>query len=633
MMLNKNDFKVFNVFIFFWLTIGWLAFVLTLLGIFYWWTLVLFIAFTVAFGARFFLGPLMKISQTFIIVNLSLFIVVTAFSIYTTPTIFSGRDQGSISEAAIRLSQNNKLEFSNPVSQNFFDINSTPEKKMERCLEEQNITEKNPTSLNKKIGKFYCHASASGKALNFPGFFYTPEGNLVTQFPLVYISWLSFFYSFIGLAGFVVANAILFYIFLTSIFLLSCKLTRSKNKDKDRSFCISTITLAIIITSFSFSWFLKFTLTENMALALLWTGILQATHLTESKLNNLAKKKMNLIILLTSFGLLVFTRIEGIAFFAMMIITLLFHKNTTQYFRKNFLKIILPTIILLSVFFVWNLGADIYFYKAIAKSFAKDLSEGAASLDSNYAITTFNLIKIFTLYGIIIPLILGLFSVGYFFRKRDFQKLVPFFIIIPSFLYIVSPQITPDHPWMLRRFVFAILPASILYTSMLLSAFTNTKDKRKSIYYKIILVIVILLNIPAFLYFFTYSPGKNLLKETEKISQNFTEKDLILIDQQASGSGQEMLSAPMNFLFDKNAVYFFNPNDLKDLDTSGYDKIYLIIPEDKVNYYKESYLGNRMVFFNDYSIETSALREVSNGVFFPLRTASITEGSIFEIKK
>ncbi|MDD5652379.1 MAG: hypothetical protein PHX98_03220, partial [Candidatus Moranbacteria bacterium] len=129
-MLNKNDFESFNIFLLFWLALGWLAFIITLLGAFYWWILVLFIALVVALGIRFFLKPLLKSSRTFVIVNLSLFIIVTAFSVYVNPTVFSGRDQGSISEAAIRLSQNNQLEFSNPVSRDFSEINSAPRDKM-----------------------------------------------------------------------------------------------------------------------------------------------------------------------------------------------------------------------------------------------------------------------------------------------------------------------------------------------------------------------------------------------------------------------------------------------------------------------------------------------------------------------
>lgn len=631
MILNKNDFKVFNIFLFFWLTIGWLAFVLTLAGIFYWWILVLFVALIVALGSRFFFEPLFKISKTFITINLSIFIVVTFFSIFASPTIFSGRDQGSISEAAVRLSQNNKLKFSNSVSEDFFAINSIHQKKMSACLIEQNTASE--TNLpTRKVKEFYCHSLSSGKALNFPGFFYTPSGKLVTQFPLVYISWLSFFYSFFGLAGFIIANAILFYIFLLSIFLLSYKLTKPARRHKNNSFCVSTITLLMIATSFSFSWFLKFTLTENMALALLWTGVLQLASLADSKLTSISKNRQSLLILFMSMGLLIFTRIEGIAFFLMMLTVLLLYKNTAPYFRKNFFKIILPALVIVFAFSIWNFITDIYFYKAVLKSFIGDLSENSASLNSTAS--TGNLFKIFTLYGLTAPLTLGLFSAIYFLKKRNYQKLIPLFIVLPSFIYIFSPQITPDHPWMLRRFVFAILPVSILYASILLSDISqNKKNYRKAIYYKIILVVAILLNLPALAYFFSYIPSKNLINETMEISQKFTKNDLILVDQTVSGDGQQMIGSPMNFLFERNAVYFFNPDDLRGIAKDNYDKIYLIAPQEKVEYYKKSSLGSKMTPFDKYSIKTNRLVKKPGVVSFPEKKSITLTGEIFEIKK
>src|SRR3972149_2208976 len=41
---------------------------------------------------------------------------------FSEPTIFSGRDQGSLSEAAFHLTQNSQLAFSTKASQSFFQI-------------------------------------------------------------------------------------------------------------------------------------------------------------------------------------------------------------------------------------------------------------------------------------------------------------------------------------------------------------------------------------------------------------------------------------------------------------------------------------------------------------------------------
>ena len=117
--------------------------------------------------------------QLFFISLISLlFIIFLSFS--TEPTVFSGRDQGSFSEAAVRLSQNHQLEFETLVSQEFFKI------------------------------------YGQGTALNFPGFSYTADGKLITHFSIGYIAWLAVFYSLFGLSGLAIANGVLFFIFLNN---------------------------------------------------------------------------------------------------------------------------------------------------------------------------------------------------------------------------------------------------------------------------------------------------------------------------------------------------------------------------------------------------------------------------------
>ena len=97
-------------------------------------------------------------------------------SLFTTPTIFTGRDQGSISEAAAHLAQNHQITFTTSASEEFFRL------------------------------------YGPGKAENFPGFYYTDDGKLSTQFPLPYTAWLAMLYGVFGVTGFVFANALLFYV-------------------------------------------------------------------------------------------------------------------------------------------------------------------------------------------------------------------------------------------------------------------------------------------------------------------------------------------------------------------------------------------------------------------------------------
>ena len=216
-------------------------------------------------------------------------------------------------------------------------------------------------------------------------------------------------------------------------------------------------------------------------------------------------------------------------------------------------------------------------------------------------------------------------------KKR--LKLLPFILILPLLFYLADPHISSDHPWMLRRYVFAILPLFIFYTTLWLTYYF--KEKRNFLP-RILILISLLLSLPAFFNYFTFSENKNLLKQTKKISQNFSDNDLVLINQLASEDGWSMISGPMSFLHGKNAVYFFNPNDLNKIDLEKFDKIYLIAPDEKIGFYKNGILKNRLVFYKNYQLETSRLEVFSKdakNISLPEKKMVKIEGKIFEIGK
>lgn len=626
---NNHDYIFFIYLSIFWITISWGLFLLALFGIFYWWITALLIALITAGGARFIFSNAFKISKNFILVNLVLISIATVFIYFSSPTVFSGRDQGSISQASIRLAQNGQLEFSTPVSIDFFNINITQKDRLKNCLIDNLDDFHTNNSLKSKFYNIYCQAKTSAKAFNFPGFFYTSEGNLVTQFPIVYTAWLALFYSYLGILGFKIANGFLLYFSFLAFYLVIYKLSNLQKFSIKAKLLTQISALVIIFTSFCFMWFSKFTLTENIATPLLWTGILSLIFLTDSKIKEISSQKSIFFLLLLSLGLLIFTRIEGIVFFFLTILFLLLNKNSKEYFRKNFIKILLPPIIIIGIIFVWNLSVDIYFYKSIAKATLENINENNLDVARNNSLLTiFNLFKIFGLYGLLLPIIIGLMGVFYLAKTKEYKSLIPLFIIFPSFFYILSPQITMEHPWMLRRFTFSILPVFIIYSVLLTSKAYYKKNITLGL---VITLIIISFNYQSFNKYLTFVPEKNLLRETEEIGQSFSDQDLVLIDQLASGDNFAMIADLMSSVFGKNAVYFFNIDDLLKIDKSKYEKIYLIIPENKENYYRGTYLKDKMIFIKEYSIEFDTLHLERKSFSLPSKEIKITKGKIFQI--
>ncbi len=625
---DKNRYKFFIYLSLFWIIVAWGAYLLSLAGIFYWWSISLLIALVTAGSIRFILSALVKTSPGFILFNLLFIICSVTFVYFSAPTVFSGRDQASISQASIRLAQNGQLAFSTSVSKDFFTINNIQKEKIKNCLIDNLDDFQEENFLKKNFYQAYCQALNSTKAFNFPGFYYTDAGNLVTQFPLAYIAWLALFYSFLGLPGFAVANGILLYIFFLAFFLLSEKLTAKKDRDPKEKIIIQIFSFIIPVSSFCFMWFGKFTLTENMAAPLLWTGLLAIVLFFESTKSERIKKP-EFILFFLSLGLLIFTRIEGVAFFILGVTLIFINKESRAIVKKHFLPLTILFLAVIFIIFLWNLVVDIYLYKSILKASLENIQENAKDLNkSNSLLSIVDLFKVLNLYGILAPIFFGLGGIFYFLKQKKYLPLLPLFIVLPALIYLISPQITPEHPWMLRRFSFAILPLFLLYSLLPLG---HLSGKKKFIWGAIVFPVILFFNFKPFVNYLTFIPTKNLFADTQILSQKFSPTDLILVDQLATGDKYEMMADPLNSIFGKNAVYFFNHQDLEKINTTQYSRIYLLAPTDKQEYYQKIFSKESLVLIDKYEVKSDRLISEKSPSALPRRETQIVQGLIFQI--
>lgn len=592
-MMEKNklsdfDCKAFIIFALFWVILGWLGFLSALFGIFY----------KAIFAAYFFLGAALllyfmagkkiisRLSFEFRYALLLFLLITTIFSFFATPTIFSGRDQGSIAEAATRLSQNHRLEFTTPVSRELFKI------------------------------------YGPGKALNFPGFYYDAKGNLATQFPLAYTAWLGIFYSLFGLGGLVTANVILLFLFFSAFYFLSRQFLKIP---------ASAAALIICATSFSFMWFFKYALSENMALALLWIGILG--------LIVFLKEKNDFYFFSTAltFGLIAFTRVEGFAFLLVFVLILFINKEARKFLSSaKYKRALLPALALAAILFIYFI-VNFPFFKEMGKAALKIfnfLPQSGKSIPEKYLNPAYRAAGIFFAYGILQYLIMGAIGITYFLKKKRFLELIPFAVAAPAFIYLIDSNISSDHPWMLRRYVFAVLPALIFYTVLFLD---NRLEEKKKLIFAGSIIILIAMNIPSFAKYLVFSENDILLAQTREFSRQFTDDDLILVDRLASGDGWSMITGPASFLFGKNAVYFFNPSDLKKINAQKFNKIYLVVPDNNSVLYDKLSSEYQLVYANSYFLSASRLkisnRYEKNYPGLPEIVTSETGGKIYEIIK
>jgi len=269
---------------------------------------------------------------------------------------------------------------------------------------------------------------------------------------------------------------------------------------------------------------------------------------------------------------------------------------------KNFKKyLLISTLFLIIAYLFLNYPALSDSAKNIVKTFLSNSEKESAPSASLYA----HLAKIFFSYNILVYVVLGLAGIGWLAGnlKANWTKpeFLPIFLTFPLFFYLISPQITLDDPWLLRRFAFAVFPALIFY-----SIYFSNKFFRHRVFLYIILAGLIGGNIAVSQKFLAYSENKNLLSQTEKISQKFGPNDLILVDRLATGSGFSLMSEPLNTIYGKNAVYFFSAEDLKYINRNQYKNIYLLAPA-----------GEKSAWYDSLSKELAGTFTIQNNFLEP----------------
>ena len=576
------------------IVLGWLSFVLAASSVFLFIFVICGLAVTLILAA-FICGKLLIRAP----LDLKVALVVTfAFAslvgYFSEPTFFSGRDQGSIAEAAFRLAQNGQLTFNTPVSGSFFKI------------------------------------YGAGTALNFPGFAYTKAGDLITQFPLGYTAWLSSFIVLFGLHGPAIGNALLLFLFLFSFYNLLRLFVHQYY-----AFC----GLALAIFSFLPMWFSKFTLSENLSVFLftflVWNLILFWR----------SGEWLFYMNVLGTAGLLVFTRIEGFAFLGLTLIILLVNPRTRRLWHAHPWNSLVFPFLIFTLFFLRNFFINLPYYTMIGKAFLKfchQLGAVHSASDLGQMNNPLTLGAVFLLYGLLAIFSLGFLGILAFIKEKRWLLLLPAVLAFPTFIYFFDPNISLDHPWMLRRYLFSLFP-SLLFSATVGLALIFAKEKnlpldkpqgKRLLCVSLIFLGMLILQYPAWNAGIFFAENPSLLKQVAAFSQEFSDKDLILVDRNATGDGFAMLTGPAQFLFGKNAVYFFNPYDLASLDTAPFEHVYLLTPEaDQARYV--AVFGERLVFRKTVTFSLQQLENLSLESQSPLRlpekTTRETRDFLFQI--
>jgi hypothetical protein len=521
-------------------------------------------------------------------------ILTVSLSSFTVPTIFGGRDEGSLSNSAFLINQNHGLN--------------------------------QQSKLINTFGLIY----GEGKALNFPGFFYQKNDAgkfiLKSQFLPGYSSYLANFAYTSNLSLLKFANALPLIVFLLSFYSIIKLLTKSV-----KSSILGTVLLALLVPV---GLFYKFTLSEIFFASLLWSSLyflIKYLQLSSSGVfNEEVRQNYSFCYWMIFIPLLpaVFIRIEALGIIFTLILILIL-KSYKQLRKPNYQTPILLIVLLsaISLFVFSN-----FFIIALKGFLGSALTSGAIGQATTEASSSFipknwrdlYLLKLFYSYNLIPLFFFAILGVWKLVKEKAWLLLTPLFLLAVTGIYLVDANISTDHPWMLRRFVFSIIPLAVLYTIIFLQRYPLRRQFLHTLIISLLIVSSALMVVP----FITFQQNLGLAEQVATLSKEFKSNDLILVSQKSSGSGWSLISEPLRNIHNKQAVYFFNPEDYAKIDKSQFNKIYLIVSKEEIDLYDKK-LSLRKV--KDYTIKNQLIKPTKNPLQFPKFIITETKGAIYKV--
>jgi hypothetical protein len=577
------------------LVTAWFLFLLSLSGMFFYPLVAVGLSLLAAFAVFVLIRRLLVSPMTERLLIAVFFVLAVAVMSQSEPSIYTGRDQGTLAMAAELLATHGSFLASAPVIDTFFDLHEP------------------------------------GPAQNFPGFAYTKEGTLVPQFPLAYPALLGGFILLLGLPGIAVANGLLFFAALFIFYELLALFTR-------QSVAFGGTTLFAL--SFLPLWFSKLTLSENLALPLFLAA---AYFIISFRADG---KYIHFVGALLSSGMFLFTRVEGIYVFLVTIVLLIHSPKSRELFRTYPKKSLLAPA--LGLLLVCTAALPLYLPHGrilgkAALRFLQSLTT-APKHGVETASALLSLLGNFFTYGFLFTFFLALIGIVFLIRRRAWPLLIPALLALPGFAYVLFPNITPDHPWLLRRFLFLLYPAAVFTATIFLSAFladdstspiSLPRGWRRRLTLGVAVAALLVSALPGAAVAFPFAEHRGLYAQTAKIAARFGASDLILIDRETSGSGYALLSGPLFTHFGKQAAYIFNPADLDQIDLTPYTRAYLIAPVGSVYRYAENDTRTLVELdrlrITDSRFETLGLR-TRDALRLPRVITTTTAVGLFEIR-
>lgn len=566
------------------------------------------------------LNPIIFFFRTFFQENFDFlrFIIVISWAIWFLMVIFfapypafSGRDEGSYANAAVYLAKFHSLNFHLPILEHFNAV------------------------------------GAAHQSLNFPGFV-IKNGQLSSQFSPAYFVWLAPFYA--------ISNTVNSFPFANGILILGGGIGFYLLVRLFASRWVATAGLFALMFNFLFIWFPRFTFSENLAF-FLFSNLVYFLYLFRQ--TNITSYLYPVIAILAVFPL---ARPEGWWLMAATVFLVAYwHKKELISISKEKIKILAPMAFFGLLFSSLAIVSQFPIYKRLIRDWLK-----WPSTSNNYSevmqgnVSVFNIQEIIgaTLpsyekffyflrvewnYGILFFGMVSTVAVLLYFFYRGENKFskkilnlvgIAAFLSFPFFGAFFSPQISSDHPWMLRRFFFVVLPCGVLASLIIILAWARRFSLKKSpVAIPFILAVLLIPSVYASSYFLIFRTDTERREVLAKIAATYDQGDYLFLSREASGDGWHMWSEPLSSVYSKNSTYVYSPQnviDNKQLILERFNqgrKSYIILPENAYDFEHELSKTYDLILDKEFTfnnIQYSVQRNRLNSGFPPLEKQDYT---------
>lgn len=316
-------------------------------------------------------------------------------------------------------------------------------------------------------GGFFSEALYPERLLSIVNGVYTPS------FLIGYSLYLAIFVSILGNSGLILGNLlalIIGFIFIEKIYRIIAQTEKTP-----------LILSMIIFFNPAIFWLYIYTYSETLFIPIIWGAIM-------SFMIGLSTKQMGIIFLAWWGVILSFTvRVEGLGliltFGAALCIVMI--RQHGQWKQKTVYSA-LSLLILIGI-----LGATLLVSREYVLAQFQDVSRTVDIQDQDNTITDtkerFQLLLLsFGTYLILIPVLWIWVNRKLYTNKHIYWMIL---LLLPFAIYLYNPRITRDFPWLLRRYITAIIPAILILGTWGMSYVLRNRTQLKNIGFGIYLIL------------------------------------------------------------------------------------------------------------------------------------------------